>query len=124
MEVFSSLVTVVVVSEVEDFLDDLENPDAQLPRELITERPPARSVEALLVFFEAKSLLPESLCGSNAWLGLLEMSPAASGAEISMLDGLADFSSNGVDADDDKKALNLALSANIFQSSPLLLRTK
>lgn len=114
----------MVVSEVEDFLDDLENPDAQLPRELITERPPARSVEALLVFLEAKSLLPESLCGSNAWLGLLEMSPAASGAEISMLDGLADFSSNGVDADDDKKALNLALSANIFQSSPLLLRTK
>jgi hypothetical protein len=53
---FSSFgAVVVVVSEVEDFLEDLEKPDAQLPNELIIERPPTISVEALLVFFEAKS---------------------------------------------------------------------
>jgi len=41
-----------------------------------------------------------------------------------MLDGFPDFSSIGVDADDDRKARKRALSASIFQSSPLLLRTK
>ena len=52
----SSFAAVVVVSDVEDFRDDLEKPEAQLPRELIMDRPPPRSVvEALLDFFEAGS---------------------------------------------------------------------
>jgi hypothetical protein len=47
----------------------------------------------------------------------------AIGAEISMLEGLADFSSAGDDDEDERKPRILAFSASIFQSSPLLRRT-
>lgn len=112
-----------MVSDVDDLRDVLEKPEAQLPSELITDRPPAKSVDALLDFLEAKSLELTSFWGSRAWLGLLEISPTASGAEISMLEGFPDFSSVGVDAADERNPLNLAFSANIFQSSALRFRT-
>ena len=62
--VFSSLG--VVVSDVEDFLDVLENPEAQLPNELIIDFPAPRSVEALLDFLTSLLLSVVSVGGSKA----------------------------------------------------------
>ncbi len=109
----------------EDFRDDLEKPEAQLPRELIMDRPPPRSVvEELLNFFEAGSFssFAPSAGGKRACLGLFETSPIAKGAEISMLVGFLVFPSTGDVDVDESRPRTRAFSANIFQSSPRLRR--
>ena len=56
----------VAASEDDDFLDALENPEAQLPNELIIDLPAPRSVEALLVFLTSLLASLTSVGGSKA----------------------------------------------------------